>query len=54
MEHDLGCSMDILYELCESRFWWRIGAELFGERKDVEKRKLYEAGGSEGKICFCN
>jgi hypothetical protein len=44
MECDLGYSMDILYEQCESQFWWRIGVELFGERRDVEKRKLYKAG----------
>jgi hypothetical protein len=31
MEHDLGYSMDTLYELCESRFYWRIGAKLLGE-----------------------
>jgi hypothetical protein len=24
--------------------------ELFGEQKDVEKRKLYEAGGSKRKV----
>ncbi len=44
MEHDLGCSMDTLYEQCESWFWWRIGAELSRERRDVERIKLYEAG----------
>jgi hypothetical protein len=44
MERDPGCSMDTLYEQCESRFWERIGAKLSGERRDVEKRKLYEAG----------
>jgi len=43
MEHNLGCSMDTLYKVCESRFWWRIGAELSGERRDVERRMLYEA-----------
>jgi hypothetical protein len=31
MEHNLGCSMDTFYELCESQFWWKIGAELSGE-----------------------
>jgi hypothetical protein len=36
--------MDIFYELCESRFWWRIGAELSGERRVVEKKKKYEVG----------
>jgi hypothetical protein len=25
MEHDPSCSMDTLYELCESQLWWRIG-----------------------------
>jgi hypothetical protein len=28
MEHNLGCSMDTLYELCESRLCEWIGAEL--------------------------
>jgi len=31
MEHNHGCSMDNLNELCESGFCWRIGAELSGE-----------------------
>ncbi len=44
MERDLGCSMDTIYELCESWLWWRIGAELSGEQKDVEKRNIYEVG----------
>jgi hypothetical protein len=53
MERNLGYSMDIFYELCESRFWWRISAKLSREWKDMERRKLYEVGGSEGKTCFC-
>jgi hypothetical protein len=36
--------MNTFDEQCESLFWWRIGAELFGERRDVEWRKLYEVG----------
>jgi hypothetical protein len=28
MEHDLGYSMDIFYELCESWLWWRIGVSF--------------------------
>jgi hypothetical protein len=44
MERDLGCSMDTFYEQCESRFWGRIGVKLSRERRDVEKKKLYEAG----------
>jgi len=44
--------MDTLYELCESRFYWRIGAELSRERGDVERRRLYDAGGKEEKEDF--
>jgi len=47
MERNLGYSMDILYELCESWFWWRIGAELSREQGVMEKRNIYEAGSSE-------
>ncbi len=42
MERDHGCSMDIFYELCESWFWWRIGAKLLRERGVMEKIKIYE------------
>ncbi len=28
MEHDLGCSMETLYELCESRLCEGIGEEI--------------------------
>jgi len=43
MERDHGCSMDTLYEQCESWFWERIGVKLSGEQRKVEKKKLYEA-----------
>ncbi len=43
MEWNHGCSMDTLYELCESWFCKRIGAELSGERRDREKGNLYDA-----------
>jgi len=52
MECNHGCLMDTLYELCESRFYWRIGAELSRERGDVERRRLYDAGGKEEKEDF--
>jgi len=42
MERDPDYSMDTFYKQCESRFWWRIDAELLKERRDVEKIKLYE------------
>jgi hypothetical protein len=41
-------------EHCESRFWWRIGVELYGEQRDVERIKLYEVGGNEGRAFFAN
>jgi hypothetical protein len=44
MECDPGYSMDTFYELCESRFWWRIGVELSRERGEVERRKIYKVG----------
>jgi hypothetical protein len=31
MEHNLGCSMGTLYELCESQLWEGIGEEISGE-----------------------
>ncbi len=53
MEHNPGCSMDTLFELCESWFWCRIGVELLGERKGGENiyiyMKLAEVKGAE----FC-
>jgi hypothetical protein len=44
MERDLGCSMDNLYEQCESRFLGMMGVELSKEQRDVGNAKLYEAG----------
>jgi hypothetical protein len=41
MERDPGCSMDILYELCESWFWWKIGVKLSREQWVVEDRRIY-------------
>ncbi len=52
MECNPGCSMDTLYELCESWFCWRISAELSRERGDVERRRLYEIGGKEEREDF--
>ncbi len=43
MECNLGCSMEILYELCESRFYVWIGADISGERNDREKKNIYGA-----------
>ncbi len=42
MERDLGCSMEILYERCESWFCKGIGEEISGERRDEEKRNIYD------------
>ncbi len=42
MGRDPGCSMNTLYEQCESQLWWRISVELSRAQRDVEK--LYEAG----------
>jgi hypothetical protein len=44
MEHDLGYSMDILYELCESRLWWRIGGSFQGNEGRWKGKKIYKAG----------
>jgi hypothetical protein len=35
--------MEILYELCESRFYVWIGADISGERNDREKKNIYGA-----------
>jgi hypothetical protein len=42
MERDPSCSIDNLYEECESRFLETIGAELSKEQRDVDNKKLYE------------
>jgi len=44
MERDPNCSMEIHYGLCESRLCEGIGEEISGERKDMEKKYIYEAG----------
>jgi len=44
MEWDLGCSMDNLYEQCESQFLGMMSVELSKEQRDVGNAKLYEAG----------
>jgi hypothetical protein len=44
MEQDRGCSINNLYEECESRFLEMISAKLSKERRDVDNEKLYEAG----------
>jgi hypothetical protein len=43
MEHDPGYSMETLYELCESQLYEGIGEEILGERRDAEKRNMYDA-----------
>jgi len=40
MERNLGYSMDIFYELCESWFCEWIGAKLLGELEDEEKKNM--------------
>ncbi len=44
MERNPSCSMETFYELCESRLCEGIGEEISGERKDEEKRNIYDAG----------
>jgi hypothetical protein len=44
MERDHGYSMETLYELCKSWLYEGIGEEISGERKDEEKRNIYDAG----------
>jgi hypothetical protein len=43
IEHNCGRSMEIFYELCESRLYEGIGEEISGEWKDKEKRNIYDA-----------
>jgi hypothetical protein len=42
MEHDPGCSMGTFYELCESWFYKGIGEKISGERRDEERRNIYD------------
>jgi hypothetical protein len=44
MEHDLGCSMETHYELCESWLCKGFGEEISREQRDEEKKYIYEAG----------
>ncbi len=53
MECDHGCSMEIFYELCESWLCERIGEEISGERRDKERRNIYDVGWREGGRFFC-
>jgi len=39
MERGPNCSRNILYEQCEARFCERIGVEILGERKKVERKR---------------
>ncbi len=41
MEHDLGCSLGTLHELGESRLCEGIGEEISKERRDEERRNIY-------------
>jgi len=43
MECDPSCSRNILYKQCEARFCERIGVEILGEQRKVERKKIYEA-----------
>jgi hypothetical protein len=43
MEHDLGYSMEIHYELCESWLYEGTGEEISGEWRDEKKKYTYEA-----------
>jgi hypothetical protein len=36
--------MEIHYELCESQFYEGISEEISRERKDTEKKYIYEVG----------
>jgi hypothetical protein len=43
MEQNPCCSIDNLYDECESQFLEMIGTVLSREWKDVDEEKLYEA-----------
>ncbi len=45
---DLDRSMDILCELCESRLCEGIGEEISGERRDEERKNIYDTSWREG------
>jgi hypothetical protein len=44
MEHDPDCSMEIFYEWCESWLYEGISEKISGERRDEEKRNIYDIG----------
>jgi len=52
MKRNFGCSMDILYELCESQVWWRIGGSFQGSKGKWRGKKIYKAGQGEGMQTF--
>ncbi len=47
MARNLDCSMETLYELCESWLCRGVGEEISGQLKDGEKKYMYDAGWSE-------
>jgi hypothetical protein len=44
MEHDPNCSMETLYALCESWLYKGIDEEISRERRDKERRNIYDVG----------
>jgi len=42
IEHDHGCSMETLYELCEPWLCEGIGEEISREQRDGEKKNIYD------------
>jgi hypothetical protein len=44
MERDLGCSMETIYELCESWLCEGTGEEISRELRAEEKGIIYDAG----------
>jgi hypothetical protein len=43
MEHNPGCSMETLYELCESQLCKGINEEISREKRDEKKRYICDA-----------
>ncbi len=44
MEWNPSYSMKTFHGLCESRFYKEIGMKIFGERRDEDGGKIFEAG----------
>ncbi len=44
MERNLGCSMKIFHELCESRIYKGIGKKIYEEQRDEDWRNIYDVG----------